>query len=121
MNKILIVEDEKSLAEAYQTILGKHGYKVTLAFDGEEALHVLQEGADFDLVLLDMNMPKMNGLEMLRKLEGNKLAARIVIFSNQDTQADIDEAFRLGAKRYLLKSWASPQDLVKVVEEGLAS
>jgi CheY-like chemotaxis protein len=118
MKQILIVEDEKSLAEAYQTILEKHGYGAKVAHNGEEALQVIKDNA-VDLILLDMNMPKMNGLEMLRELESAGLQNRVVVFSNQDTQADIDEAFRLGAKRYLLKSWAAPQDLVKVVEEGL--
>lgn len=118
MKKILIVEDEKSLASAYQTILEKHGYKVQLAYDGEEALAIIEKEA-VDLILLDINMPKMNGLEMLKQLDTETLKSRVIVFSNQDRQSDIDEAFRLGAKRYLLKSWASPQDLVKVVEEGL--
>lgn len=119
MKRILIVEDEKSLAQAYQAILEKHGYKVQLAFDGEEALALIEEDAA-DLILLDINMPKMSGLEVLKQLDAINVKSRVIVFSNQDAQADIDEAFRLGAKRYLLKSWASPQDLVKVVEEGLA-
>lgn len=118
MTKILIVEDEKSLAQAYQTILQKHGYDVDVAYDGEEALQLVSQKAP-DLILLDLNMPKMNGLEFLRELESVAVESKVIVFSNQDTQADIDEAFRLGAKRYLLKSWAAPQDLVKVVEEGL--
>ena len=118
MKKILIVEDEKSLAAAYQTILVQHGFDAQVAHDGEEALGFIKKGS-FDLILLDMNMPKMNGLEMLRELEAAKLQNRVIVFSNQDNQSDIEEAFRLGAKRYLLKSWAAPQDLVKVVEEGL--
>jgi two-component system, OmpR family, response regulator VicR len=118
MKKILIVEDEKSLAQAYQTILEKNGYAVQLAYDGEEALELIEKGA-VDLILLDINMPKMNGIEMLKQMDKEVLNNRVIVFSNQDSQADIDEAFRLGAKRYLLKSWASPQDLVKVVEEGL--
>lgn len=119
MKQILIVEDEKSLAEAYRLILEKHGYGVYVAHDGEEALATLDKNA-VDLILLDINMPKMNGLEMLKKLESEALKNRVIVFSNQDAQSDIDEAFRLGAKHYLLKSWASPQDLVKVVEDGLA-
>lgn len=118
MKKILIVEDEKSLAQAYQTILSSHGYDVAVAYDGEEALQLIKDGS-FDLILLDINMPKMNGLEMLRELEAAKLQNRVIVFSNQESEQDIEEAFRLGAKRYLLKSWASPQDLVKVVEEAL--
>ena len=118
MTTILIVEDEKPLATAYQTILNKEGYEALTASNGEEALEVV--GKKFpDLILLDMKMPKMNGLEFLRRLEKEMPKKGVIVFSNQDTQADIDEAFRLGAKRYLLKSWASPQDLVKVVEEAL--
>ncbi len=122
MAKVLIVEDEKPLANAYQTILAKHGYDAVVAYDGEEALEVVKDGIP-DLILLDMKMPKMSGLEFLRALdktqpEPNK---RVIVFSNQDAQSEIDEAFKLGAKRYLLKSWAAPQDLVKVVEEALES
>lgn len=116
--KLLIVEDEKPLAEAYRTILEKHGYEVVVAFNGEEALSALGQGEP-DLILLDMKMPKMDGLEFLRNIEEASLANKVIVFSNQDTQSEIDEAFRLGARRYLLKSWASPQDLVKVVEEAL--
>jgi two-component system response regulator VicR len=117
MTKIAVVEDEKSLALAYQTILEKHGYEVFVAYDGKEALDVVAKHSP-DLILLDMNMPNMNGLEFLRHLEKNT-TAKVIVFSNQDTQDDIDEAFRLGAKHYLLKSWAAPQDLVRVVKEGL--
>lgn len=120
MTKILIVEDEQNLAAAYQTILNKEGYEALVANNGEEALEVVTRDAP-ELILLDMKMPKMNGLEFLRRLEKEMPAKGVIVFSNQDTQADIDEAFRLGAKRYLLKSWASPQDLVKVVEEALES
>lgn len=118
MKHILIVEDEKSLAQAYKTILEKHGYAISLAYDGEEALAMIAKDL-YDLILLDINMPKMNGIEMLKNIQSDKVKSRVVVFSNQDAQTDIDEAFRLGAKRYLLKSWASPGDLVKVVEEGL--
>lgn len=118
MKKILIVEDEKALASAYQTILQAHGYEALVANDGEEALKIVEQGLP-DLILLDMKMPKMDGLEFLRHMEKVAPQARVIVFSNQDVQAEIDEAFRLGAKRYLLKSWAAPQDLVKVVKEGL--
>jgi hypothetical protein len=121
MTKILIVEDEKSLAQAYQTILEAHDYQATIASDGEEALTMVAKNTP-DLILLDMKMPKMDGLEFLRRLDKEKAAdTRVIVFSNQDIQSDIDEAFRLGAKRYLLKYWAAPQDLVKVVKEGLKS
>jgi CheY-like chemotaxis protein len=119
MAKVLIVEDELPLSQAYQTILEKHGFTALAATNGEEALEVLKTEKP-DLILLDMMMPKMNGLEFLRRLQGTFPADKVIVFSNQDSQEDIDEAFRLGANRYLLKSWAAPQDLVKVVKEALA-
>lgn len=120
MAHILIVEDEKSLSTAYQTILEAHGHRASIANDGEEALKAV-EAEKPDLVLLDMKMPRMDGLGFLRGLEGSAPDLSIIIFSNQEDQKQIDEAFKLGAKRYLLKSWASPQDLVKVVNEALKS
>jgi CheY-like chemotaxis protein len=122
MPKVLIVEDEKNLASAYKTILEKHGYEVAVAYDGAEGLEAVAAKSP-DLILLDMKMPKMTGLEFLRHLDskGPNPDVRVIVFSNQDAQSEIDEAFKLGAKRYLLKSWAAPQDLVKVVEEALES
>lgn len=119
MSNVLIVEDEKPLAAAYQAILEKHGYNVSVAYDGAEALDTVKATMP-DLILLDMRMPKMNGIEFLRELHKTDPDKRVIVFSNHDNQLEIDEAFKLGAKRYLLKSWAAPHDLVKVVEEALA-
>src|SRR5688572_9399765 len=122
MAHVLIVEDEQALAMAYQTILQKHGYSVQTAGNGEEALERIA-GRVPDVILLDMLMPKMNGIEFLRTLQSSldekTKAPTVVVFSNMDTQSDIDQAYQLGAKRYILKSWASPQDLVRVVGEAL--
>jgi CheY-like chemotaxis protein len=118
MAKVLIVEDEQALSAAYKTILEAHGMTALTATNGEEALEVISKETP-DLILLDMMMPKMNGLEFLRHLNGVFPADKVIVFSNQDNQSDIDEAFRLGANRYLLKSWAAPQDLVKVVKDAL--
>jgi two-component system response regulator YesN len=120
MAKVLIVEDETTLSAAYKTILEKHGFTALTAANGEEALDTVKQGAP-DLILLDMKMPKMNGLDFLRNLQGLFPANKVIVFSNQDDQSEIDEAFRLGANRYLLKSWAAPGDLVKVVQEALDS
>lgn len=118
MANILIVEDEKALSDAYQTILESHGHTTKSAGNGQEALDVLKSEKP-DVILLDMKMPKMNGLEFLRAFEGKDDGPAIVIFSNLDNREEIDEAFRLGARHYILKAWASPQDLVKVVQEAL--
>ena len=116
--KILVVEDEKVLNTAYQTILEKTGYEVAVAFDGEEALSMLDK-FEPDVILLDLKMPNMDGIGFLREYEkrDTKKRSKIVLFSNYDLQREIDEAFQLGADKYVLKAWASPKDLVKIVND----
>ncbi len=120
MAKILIVEDEKMLNDAYRMILEKEGHTVKCAFDGEEALKVT-ENFEPDLILLDLRMPKMDGIEFLKKynLTKNHPDVQVIVFSNYDMQKEIDEAYELGAQRYLLKAWASPKELVQVVNDTL--
>ncbi|HEX7963656.1 MAG TPA: response regulator [Candidatus Saccharimonadales bacterium] len=119
---ILIVEDERSLNEAYQMILKKSGYSVHVAFDGKEALEVAAE-VNPALILLDLRMPRMDGLEFLRqyKLLEEHPDVRVIVFSNYDMQKEIDEAYRLGADRYFMKALASPKELLQVVEATLTS
>lgn len=117
---ILIVEDEQLLNEAYCTILSKQGFSVSTAYNGEEAI-VEMNARTPQLVLLDLRMPKMNGVEFLEtvKLKKNYPDVKVVVFSNYDVQKDIDQAFKLGATRYMLKAWASPKELVKLVQDML--
>ncbi len=118
---ILVVEDEKALHDAYVMILKKEGYTVLSAFDGEEALSVASTN-DIDLVLLDLRMPKVNGIEFLKAydLASQAKPPTVIVFSNLDMQEEIDEAFSLGATKYMLKAWASPKELVKLVKDNLS-
>lgn len=120
MAKVLIVEDEKLLNEAYELVLKKEGHAVSKAFNGEEALEVIKKSVP-DLILLDLRMPKMDGVTFLHKLmpAKNYPDMKIIIFSNYDEQKEIDEAFEYGATRYILKAWSSPTELIKVVKETL--
>ena len=120
MAKILIVEDEKLLNEAYELVLKKEGHDVAKAFNGEEALEAIKKDVP-DLILLDLRMPKMDGVTFLHKLlpAKNYPDMKIIIFSNYDEQREIDEAFEYGATRYILKAWSSPTELIKVVKETL--
>ncbi len=116
MAKILIVEDEQNLNEAYQMILGSVGHEVYAAYDGAEALELTQE-IEPDLILLDLRMPKVGGVEFLKRynLKKDHPTVKVVIFSNLDTQKEIDDAYKLGADKYMLKAWASPKELVQLV------
>lgn len=120
MPNILIVEDEKALNEAYALVLKKNDYTVQSAFNGEEALEKTKD-TQFDLILLDLRMPKMDGVQFLKKLKPAKNApgTKIIIFSNYDDQNEVNEAIENGATRYILKAWSSPNELVKIVRETL--
>lgn len=119
---ILIVEDENALNQAYQIILRQAGYNVVSAYDGEDALHKAAQ-AKPELILLDLRMPHMDGLNFLRHYNLKQLHpdVKVIVFSNYDIQQDIDEAYDQGADRYILKAWASPKELLKVVSNTLTA
>lgn len=116
MAQILIAEDEKSLNEAYQIILEKEGHKVVGVYNGVEALEAVNK-QEPDIILLDILMPKMNGIEFLRHLELKKRHPKtvVVILSNLDMDKEIKEAYELGAYKYILKAITSPQQLAVMV------
>lgn len=116
----MIVEDERPLNEAYQLILSKEGYKVVPAYDGEEALRLTKD-IEPDLILLDLRMPHMGGIEFLEKYQPAEKhpEVKIIIFSNLDTEREINKAYGLGAHKYMLKAWASPKELARLVKETL--
>ena len=119
MARILIVEDDKDLNAAYQIILRKAGYTVEAAFNGEEALQAV-EGFKPDLILLDLLMPIMGGLEFLQhyNLEQHN-DVKVVIFTNMENSPEVTDAYNLGATRCIIKSWTAPQNLAKVVDDVL--
>ena len=120
MAKILIAEDEKALNDAYVMILKRAGHTVKSALDGSEALKIT-ENFEPDVILLDLRMPEVGGIEFLEmyKLPEKHPDVKVIIFSNLDMQKEIDEAFRLGASKYMLKSWASPNELIKMIDAQL--
>lgn len=120
--KILIVEDEIVLNDAYKMILQKEGYEVSVAYDGSEALKLTEE-IEPDLILLDLRMPHMNGIEFLKayQLTEKHPNVKVIVFSNLDTQKEIDEAYGLGAEKYMLKAWAAPKELIRLVKDTIGS
>lgn len=121
---VLIVEDEPDLNHAYKTILEAENMAVSSSFNGEEALTQVTENPP-DIILLDLRMPKMDGLEFLKrfsKLDANaKSKPKIIIATNYDEQQEIDKAFSLGADRYMLKSWTTPKELIKLIKETVTA
>lgn len=120
--KILVVEDDLFLRELYTDILNAEDYKVDSAADGEEALQKIKLGG-YDLVLLDIILPKMNGLDVMRKVKNeppqnpNKY---VVFLTNLDKDEEIKAASQLG-NGYLIKSQITPGSLVDNVKKYLSS
>lgn len=115
---ILVVEDDLALNDAYKTILSSAGYDTRAAFNGEEALKLTNE-RDPDIIFLDLRMPVMDGIGFLKAYEpkAKHPHVTIIVFSNYDMQREVDEAYQLGAERYVLKAWASPKELIKIVQD----
>jgi len=116
--KILIIEDEKMLREAYEIILASKGHKVRTAQNGKEGLKKLKQ-ENPDIVLLDIFMPLMDGREFLKKFDAVKYAAtKVVVLSNVSNKEIEQEVLANGAKLVLLKAELSPSDLVRVVDKA---
>ena len=118
--KVLIVEDDTDLNSAYQLILSSAGHNIMSAENGRDALDVVKKQGDPDIILLDLRMPVMDGIEFLKSYHAPKHPdTTIVVFSNYDAQKEVDEAYRLGAHRYVLKARAAPKELLRIVEDVL--
>ena len=110
--RILIVEDDRFLRRACEGSLRQRGFSVLTAVDGEEGLRLARTEAP-DLILLDMLMPKLSGLDVLRALraEDRTRAIRVLVLSNSSREQDIQEVQRLGVSGYLVKANLSLRDL----------
>lgn len=119
MAKVLIVEDNKTLNQVYTFILKKEGHQVTGALDGDEGLAAAKKLRP-DVILLDILMPKMDGITFLKKFSRAKShEAIVIILSNLDEDPEVREARKLGARDYILKASVSPSELVAIVNKYL--
>ncbi|MDO8270102.1 MAG: response regulator [Candidatus Levybacteria bacterium] len=116
--KILIAEDEQFLRELYADVLRGEGYTVDTAIDGEEAFTKMSKGG-WDLVLLDIIMPNISGLDVMKKMQSSpqpEIPNKTVVFlTNLDKGEEIKQALLLG-NGYLIKSQITPGDLVHEVQ-----
>lgn len=116
---ILIVEDDKDLNNAYSIILSSQDHTVESAFDGQEALDKLNNFKP-DLILLDLLMPIMGGLEFLQHFDLKAHpAVKVLIFTNMENSPEVAESYKLGAHRCIIKSWTAPHNLSRVINEAL--
>lgn len=110
--QILLVEDDRFLRRACAAGLRQRGWTVLTAVDGEEALRMIQSER-IDLVLLDMLMPKLHGLDVMRALKAEERTQSIpvLVLSNSSREQDVQEIMQLGAVGYLVKANLSLQEL----------
>jgi CheY-like chemotaxis protein len=121
MKRILLVEDEQILRETYEIILSTQPYTVDIAVNGQDAFEKFQAHT-YDLILLDIMMPIMDGLGFLEKInELGKELPKIILMTNLSGGKEIDQAMKLGAVDALLKSNLSPRQLIAAVRSEVES
>jgi CheY-like chemotaxis protein len=121
MVKVLIVEDDPLMSRMYQKIFTFEGYQVELAGNGEEGLEKVRTTKP-TIVMLDIMMPKMNGLQVLDKLKADPDTKTIpvVMLTNLAGIQDAETALAKGAVKYIVKSEYEPKEIVKMVKEIIA-
>ena len=111
--RILVVEDEKLLNEMITKTLVKEGYSVDNCFDGEDALHYLKMG-EFDAVVMDIMMPKINGLEVVKRMRAASDATPVIFLTARDSIEDRVSGLDAGAEDYLVKPFAFAELLARI-------
>lgn len=122
MNRLLLIEDDQMVREAYEESLRSSGFEVDVAVDGEEGLTKAKEGG-YDLILLDMMLPKLDGLGVLRSLRDKPPLEKngpILLLTNLSHDPVITEAIQLGAVAALIKSDIDPGLLIEAVNNYIS-
>jgi len=119
--KILLIEDEQIIIDLLQRKLTEEGYEVHVAKDGEAGLKAMREISP-DLILLDIIMPKMGGLEVMEEMQKDPDLKKIsvIVVSNSGQPVELDRAQKLGAKDWLIKTEFDPQEVIDKVNNQLA-
>ncbi len=122
MKRIVIIEDNALAANIYQSTLSRQGFNVEVATDGERGLAAVVTQKP-DLILLDLMLPKIDGVELLRRIRGTEhlAAVPIIVISNAFTPARLDSLREAGASKIVSKANMSPKQLLAMVQEQFAS
>jgi DNA-binding response OmpR family regulator len=117
---VLLVEDDPAVLEMYRLKLELDGYRVNTAVDGEDGLSKASALAP-DIIFLDIRLPKMDGLEVLRRLraEDKTRDIPVIILSNYDEEDLVARGLHLGAHEYLIKARTTPSSLSEGIEDWL--
>jgi CheY-like chemotaxis protein len=117
--KLLLVDDDAFLRDMYAMKFTELGHAVDTAENGAQAMTKLQQVQDFEVILLDMIMPGMSGVELIKSIKEHypEYQAKFIVLSNQGQTEDIEEAKEAGACGYIIKAESIPSDVVRKVEE----
>lgn len=117
MHKVLVMEDDSAIAELYRIVFTKRNYQFELAEDGEIGLRKLKE-FNPDIALIDIMMPKMNGLEVMRTMQKDEVLKKIPVFvlSNLTDVAMEEQLLQSGAMKYIVKSQYLPGEIVDMID-----
>jgi CheY-like chemotaxis protein len=113
---ILMVEDFPVMQRFYKDALERAGYRLTIASDGLEALALVAK-TDYDIILLDLLLPKLNGIEFLEQYRDRPSATKIIVLTDFSDAGRMERARELGINDYLIKSEYPPSELVKKLDE----
>lgn len=118
MKQILLVEDDPFLADIYSTKLKASGFNIEVAPNGGKCLSLVEE-KNFNLIILDIVLPEMDGWEILKKLKETKRAKflPVIILSNLSQKAEVEKGLKLGAVKYLIKAHYTPSEVVDEVKK----
>ncbi len=118
--KILCIEDERFISDLYARALTNAGYDVSIINDGELGLHQASSG-EFDIILLDIMLPTMNGVDLLYKLRGEHvqppLRSKVIITTNLDQKEEVRKEVEKMADGYLIKAEITPKELVSYLQQ----
>lgn len=117
--KILIIEDDPYISSMYVTKLEREGFKTSVAMDGEEGLAKAKE--EPDLILLDLILPKLSGIDLLKQLKAdeNLKAIPVIILTNVGDEKEIKKGLTLGACDYIIKAQFPPKEVVEKIKKVL--
>lgn len=117
--KLLLVDDDAFLRDMYATKFTQSGHTVEVAENGAAGLRILDKDQSFELILLDMVMPGMNGVEFIEKVKDKypDSEMKYVVLSNQGQKEDIEAAESVGVAGYIVKAESIPSEVVSKVEE----
>lgn len=116
---ILVIDDEMVIGDACRLVLSEYGHTVAHCLTGEDGLQEIKRSA-YDLILLDMKLPDIDGTRVLEYIREKKVAARVIVMTGYSTLSNAVEAMKLGAADYLSKPF-SEDELLQVIRQLFAA